>query len=56
MIMLITTVYIKITLSGKDLTKKIASKFGDLNKPESQLTFVLFLIGNGMISMRKETT
>ena len=34
--------------------KKIANKYGDLNKLESQLTSDQFLIGSGMIFMKKE--
>ncbi len=34
--------------------KKIANRFGDLNKLENQLTLGLYSIGSGMIFMKKE--
>ena len=34
--------------------KKIANRYGDLNKLGSQLTLGRFLIGSGMIFMKKE--
>ena len=44
----------KIILNEKILMRKIANKSGGLNKLENQLTFVQFLIGSGMISMKRE--
>ena len=34
--------------------KKIANKYGDLNKLGSRLTLDQFLIGSGMIFMKKQ--